>query len=163
MEGRELFDKCIVVILQNEGGYVNNLSDPGGETQWGIAKKFYPGLDIKSLTKEQAIEIYFKDYWTPMNLDPINSDTLKLQLFDMGVNAGIRAAIRIIQRLVFAKPDGIIGPHTVELINAYNQSVNLTELYKHERKRYYLGLTIRKPELKVFLKGWIARVEKTKL
>jgi hypothetical protein len=33
-------------------GYVNDPSDPGGETQWGISKRSYPDVDIKALTRE---------------------------------------------------------------------------------------------------------------
>ena len=35
-------------ILQTEGGYVNDPADPGGETKYGISKKAYPTVDIKT-------------------------------------------------------------------------------------------------------------------
>ena len=94
MSHTDIFNRCINVILRNEGGYVWNIHDPGGETNMGIAKKFYPDLDIKSLTKNQAIEIYYKDYWSKMNLLGIYDENLILQIFDMGVNAGIKTAIK---------------------------------------------------------------------
>lgn len=151
--------KCIDIILKNEGGYVNHPNDPGGETNFGIAKKFYPDLDIKNLTHNQAIEIYHLDYWDKMNLLGINNENLVLHLFDMGVNAGIKTAIKMIQRIVGAKADGSIGPITTGLINDYPE--DLAELYKAERKKYYSNLARRKPDLQVFLNGWLNRIENT--
>ena len=33
------FDEIIEVVLHHEGGYVNDPKDPGGETNFGIAKR----------------------------------------------------------------------------------------------------------------------------
>ena len=44
------FPESIERILSHEGGYVHDARDPGGETQWGISKRSYPGVDIKALT-----------------------------------------------------------------------------------------------------------------
>ena len=57
------FDEIIEVTLHHEGGYVHDPSDLGGETNFGIAKRFYPDVDIKNLDKEGAKEIYKKDYY----------------------------------------------------------------------------------------------------
>jgi lysozyme family protein len=155
----DIFTRCIEIILRNEGGLVDHPSDPGGLTNFGIAKKFYPDLDIKNLTRNQAIEIYFRDYWSKMNLHDIYDENLILQIFDMGVNAGIRTAIKMVQKIVDAGVDGIIGDETTELINDYPE--DLVDIYKQERKKYYFGLARRKPALQVFLKGWIHRVDNT--
>lgn len=159
MNQTDIFNRCIQVILRNEGGYVNHPNDPGGETNMGIAKKFYPDLDIKNLTKNQAIEIYHKDYWNKMNLIDIYDENLVLQIFDMGVNAGIKTAIKIIQRIVEAEVDGCIGEETTKLIN--KSEIDLTDLYRQERKKYYFSLARRKPNLQVFLAGWLNRIDHT--
>jgi lysozyme family protein len=156
----DIFNRCIKVILKNEGGYVNHPNDPGGETNYGIAKKFYPYLDIKNITKEIAIEIYYKDYWTPMNLNYIINADLILHVFDFGVNAGRKTAIRLLQRLVKVEDDGIIGNDTLLAVNNYNESI--VEKYKRRRKIFYMNLAARKPELNVFLNGWLKRVDRTK-
>ena len=41
-----------------EGGYVLDELDPGGETKYGISKRYYPHVNIKALTKKQEKEIY---------------------------------------------------------------------------------------------------------
>ena len=52
------FKDAIDVILAQEGGYSNDSEDPGGETQWGISKRSYPSINIRELSRAQAIEIY---------------------------------------------------------------------------------------------------------
>ena len=52
------FNEIIEKVLEHEGGYVNDPHDAGGETNYGIAKRWYPNVDIKNLTKEQAKKIY---------------------------------------------------------------------------------------------------------
>ena len=155
----DLFNRCIEVVLESEGGYVNHPNDPGGETNMGITKMNYPNLNIKNLTRNHAIEIYFRDYWSKMNLLDINNEELILHLFDMGVNAGTKRAIMLVQRIVGAKVDGIIGNETVTKINCYSE--DLVYLYKQERKKYYSSLARRKPQLQVFLKGWMNRIDNT--
>ena len=65
------FEEIIEQVLEHEGGYVNDPDDPGGETKFGIAKKFNPDVDIKNLTKEGAKEIYRQKYWNPSKADKV--------------------------------------------------------------------------------------------
>ena len=48
------FNDIIEVVLHHEGGYVNDPDDPGGETNFGIAKRSHPDVDIANLTKDGA-------------------------------------------------------------------------------------------------------------
>lgn len=169
-----LFGRCIKVVLKNEGGYVWHPQDPGGETKYGITKKAFPDEDIKNLTKVRARELYYKRYWQPMNLEGINSEPLVLQIFDFGVNAGFpphscRRSIRLIQGIVGAVPiDGICGPITKGRINSFTPiekdsgTYTALDMFKEGRKHYYIDLANRKPELNVFLNGWLNRIEHTK-
>jgi lysozyme family protein len=70
------FDEIIELTLEHEGGYVHDPKDLGGETNFGIAKRFYPDVDIKNLTKEGAKDIYRKDYWDKNKVDDL-PDNLK--------------------------------------------------------------------------------------
>jgi lysozyme family protein len=152
----ELFKKCVAIILKNEGSYVWDTQDPGGETNWGISKRSYPSLDIKNLTKKQAIQIYYDDYWLPLFLEGIQDEEAALQIFDFGVNAGIRKAIRLAQWASGAYIDGKMGPAT---INAINNTECFVMKYKQGRIDYYVriatGTNIK------FLKGWLNRVSAT--
>ncbi len=156
----ELFLKCIKVVLENEGGLSDNPKDPGGLTNMGIAKKFYPNEDIKNLTKDRAIEIYYKDYWSPMHLEKLHNEDLILHVFDHGVNCGIRTSIKLLQAVVGVDEDGYIGPISAYFVNGYKGDI--CNEFINARILFYNNLVIKRPTLEVFLKGWLNRVKRTK-
>ena len=86
-----LRDRAILHTLELEGGYVDHPDDPGGETNFGISKRSYPHLDIRNLTREQAIQIYVRDYWDQIPADL--PDGLRWMAFDSAVNHGVERAL----------------------------------------------------------------------
>jgi len=152
----ELFEKCISVILKNEGGYVNDPDDPGGETNFGISKRPFPEVDIKNLTEQQAKNIYYDKYWLPLKLEGLIDENAALQIFDMGVNAGISRAVKIAQYVSKARKDGKMG---VATILAINNSACFVERYKTARINFYSSLS----GANKYLKGWTLRVINTNL
>jgi len=104
-----IFDEVFDRIIGHEGGYVNDPNDPGGETKWGISKRTYPHLIIKELTREQAKDIYLRDFWYKINGDSL-IDGVAFQIFDFAVNSSIPTAIRYLQRAVGVADDGYWGP-----------------------------------------------------
>ena len=150
------FDEIIEQVLEHEGGYVNDPDDPGGETNFGIAKRSHPDVDIKNLTKESAKEIYFNDYWKANNVDKMPDD-LKHIYFDMCVNMGVTRAVSIIQQTANGKGmdlavDGKLDPNTLKA--AHRVSLDRVRSY---RIKYYARLTIKKPNLDKFWYGWYKR------
>ena len=150
------FDDIIEVVLEHEGGYVNDPQDPGGETNFGIAKRSHPDVDIKNLTKDGAKEIYYKDYWIK-NRVPQMPEDLKHIYFDMCVNQGRGRAVNILQRAANAKGadlkvDGGLGPKTIGSL----KNVEL-ERVRAYRIKYYADLVTRKPDLEKFYFGWFRR------
>jgi hypothetical protein len=141
-----MFDILIGIILKHEGGYVNDPDDAGGETKYGITKARYPNLDIKNLTKAQAIEIYRRDFYVPMKIDQITNMNLALHHFDMGVNAGIKNAEKIMQQ---AKEESKKGK-------------NIVQAYKDLRIEYYKKVAELRNNKK-FLAGWLNRVESSRI
>ncbi|MBU2547649.1 MAG: peptidoglycan-binding protein, partial [Proteobacteria bacterium] len=88
------FSWAMEFVLGQEGGYSNDPRDPGGETNFGIAKKFHPNVDIKALTAGQAKMIYFGQYWRPARC-PDMPAPVALAVMDMAVNCGsAKAAVR---------------------------------------------------------------------
>jgi lysozyme family protein len=96
-------------IIGHEGRYVNDKNDPGGETNWGISKRSYPHLNIKTLTREQAKKIYKQDFWDRIQADTL-PDGVAFQLFDFAANSSIETAVRYLQRSVGVADDGVWGP-----------------------------------------------------
>lgn len=95
--------------MGTEGGYVNNLNDPGGETKFGISKHSYPNIDIKNLTREEARQIYLNDFWNKLEMDSLPQSVV-YQLFDFAINSGISTSIRYFQRALNVADDGYFGP-----------------------------------------------------
>lgn len=106
------FLQAINRVLGHEGGYVNDPSDPGGETNWGISKRSYPNVSIKTLTRNQAVAIYYRDFWLKAHCEEL-SDGAGYQLMDSAVNSGISQSIRFMQRAIGVADDGIYGPVTL--------------------------------------------------
>jgi len=153
------FDDYLDIILKHEGGYVNDPNDPGGETKYGISARAFPTLDIKNLTVSGARKIYYEHYWLPMKLDHIVNEELKLHLFDMGVNAGIKKAVMLLQTLLNQTVDGVIGNNTLKALINYPQDI--VKDYKIARKAYYDKIITKNPKLAKFKKGWYRRVDTT--
>ena len=141
-------------ILSHEGGYVCDPRDPGGETNWGISKRSYPGLDIKALTREQAIALYERDFWTANKLNQL-PPPIAFQVLDFGINSGVGTAIRALQRSVGVADDGRIGPHTLEAVSKV-QIHDVVMLLLAER----LEFLTRCRAWSSFNKGWVLRVVK---
>lgn len=156
------FDKAIKVVLAHEGGYVNDPDDLGGETKYGISKRSYPNVDIKNLTKGQAIEIYRRDWWDRHKYDQIEDLDVATKVFDLAVNMGAVSAHRLLQQAInFAEGgnlvvDGIIGPATLTAVNQAGPARVVEALRFMAAKRYY-ELAKARPANRTFLFGWLNR------
>lgn len=89
------FDKVMEFIFKWEGGYVNDPVDPGGETNFGIAKRSHPDVDIKNLTKDQAKEIYRNEYWAKLFKFYSTEETVLPALMNAAVNMGVGEALAL--------------------------------------------------------------------
>lgn len=96
----EVYMRLVAHVLKVEGGYANDPKDKGGPTKFGIAwnkntaalKKlgFVNPTDIKNLTKEQALELYYWKYWQGSGADVLAAKSVRLAYmhFDTYVNGG---------------------------------------------------------------------------
>ena len=153
------FENIIKKVLDHEGGYVNDPKDLGGETKYGITKRSYPNIDIKNLRKEEAKEIYRKDYWNKNRIESIPQELWYI-FFDMCVNMGRRSAVKILQRAANSsghrlEVDGGLGPITIKGLQ--NISIDRVRAY---RLKHYTDLINKKPEQERFWIGWYRRAIK---
>ena len=145
---KEVFDRTISI----EGGYSNDPDDPGGETKFGISKREYPNLKIKELTREDAFNIYKRDFWDVLDGDSIPG-SVAYQLFDFAVNSGIRTAIRYFQRALHVADDGYFGPISRNAISKSSETDMIMNL-NAER----LDFMTRLSKWDSFGKGWARRI-----
>lgn len=145
MDFNTAFDR----LMGNEGGYVNNPADPGGETNWGISKRSYPDVDIQGLTRDGAKAIYLRDFWRV--LGDVNP-ALKFQAFDFAVNSGVQTAIRKLQAAIGVADDGHWGLVSATRLAGFDLSDALM-LYIGQRLRFWASLST----VKTFGAGWMNR------
>ena len=130
------FDKAWEETGRAEGGYVDDKNDSGGKTNWGVTEKVarkqgYTG-HMRDLPKSTATQIAKKEYWDVMLLDDIAilSESVALELFDTGFNAGTSRAGKFLQRSLSALNrrqkdypdvvvDGKIGSKTISALKAF--------------------------------------------
>jgi len=143
------FERAVEFVLREEGGYSNDPLDAGGETNFGISKRAYPGLNIRSLTRREAIEIYRRDYWDRL---PTLPPRLAIAVFDFAVNAGVSRAIKTLQSGIGVNPDGAVGPITRAALNRLSDDDALA-LFSAERAIFYAGLR----DFPRYGRGWLRR------
>lgn len=147
-----MIKEWLIRTLGHEGGYSNHQGDPGGETKWGISRRSYPHLDIKNLTVEEAAEIYDRDYLEPLRYKEYH-DGVGYQLFDLAVHSGIRQAIKLLQKAINVKQDGVIGPITLRRLGTLAES-DVIMLLIAARIDFLTDL----PTWSTFGKGWMRRL-----
>lgn len=114
---QSVFQKALEHALAFEGGYVNDPRDPGGETIYGISRRHHPEAWADGRpTKEQAAEIYLKNYWQRCRCSDLPAP-VAVMVFDAAINQGAKDAIRFLQVACGARPDSIIGPRTIAEAN----------------------------------------------
>jgi hypothetical protein len=155
------FDYAIQKTLEHEGGYVNNKNDSGGETNFGITKRSYPRLDIRSLTKNDATAIYYRDFWAKLPYLEQFELSIAAKTFDAGVNMGPSQARKLLKRAA-NKIGATLNENTsidsadINAINSLDQSLLLTT-FRETIADFYKDLVRRKPKNATFLKGWLRR------
>jgi lysozyme family protein len=177
------FTKCLARVLEHEGGFNDIPADRGGATNFGISLRFlraeaainprvrglFPAgpidvADIRALTREQAAQIYLWCFWTPMHCDALPAP-VDGAVFDQAVNAGPRAAARLLQQAIncalpVGKPklleDGQIGARTLAAARVPAPSIIRDWMRQLAADRYQQIVRL-DPSQRVFLRGWLAR------
>ena len=122
------FEDHIFKILEIEGGFVDDPRDPGGATNFGICARSYPGVTIEDLTKEQATELYRRDFWNVIKGEELEAISARLAcvLLDTAIHSGPMRAGRLLQVTLRSLGhdlaiDGVIGPRTLAAAQASDQ------------------------------------------
>jgi len=147
---------CATRTQRRKVGYVNIPEDRGGETKFGVAKNANPDLNIRLLTLEQAMEVYYDRYWMPVRAGAF-PEIIGINLFDAAVNHGVRQAAKFLQRSVGTEPDGLIGNITIGATLEIEPIV-VCERILDARSRLFNALANKYASQRKFLRGWMARV-----
>lgn len=158
-------DDLIDAILAREGGYVHHPDDRGGPTKFGITadtlrawrRKPVDTRDVKELTRQEAGEIYRALYIERPNFDRIADPSLRHLVVDAGVHAGPVRAARWLQDAVGVGQDGIVGPVTLQALDASDPAIVYRKVLS-SRARFYGQIITRHREQAGFAAGWLARL-----
>lgn len=129
------FEKAVNFVIDELEGGGKVATDSGGITRWGISSRAHPCLDVPSLTREQAMEIYESEYWIPTGCQNF-AWPLNLVLFDTAVNQGVAVAVQISLNVV---------DHLEALMERIDRYAHIAEHDVGERK---------------YFRGWINRLLK---
>lgn len=173
----ELKTRTINNIIKIEGGFVDDPSDSGGATNFGITEKVareygYTG-DMRDLPRNVAVDIYSDRYWEPLQLSVIElmSTPIAEEIADTGVNAGIKRAAEFLQRALTVLNnkgqlypdlivDGQLGQITIRALGdflAHRGSEGETVLLRMLNAlqgAFYVELAERREKDEKFIYGW---------
>lgn len=140
-------------------GYVNDPTDMGGETKFGVAKNGNPDLNIRTLDWAGASSVYYKRYWLAASCDKLTEFAPRVAVlhFDGAVNHGVIRANRFLQRALGVKEDGVIGNQTLGVAKLANQ-ISLCHTICDIREKFYRDIVANKPAQVRFLNGWLRRI-----
>jgi type VI secretion system secreted protein VgrG len=144
----------------------NDPDDPGGVTKYGIDRSAHQNLsadDIRNLTEDQAVEIYFTGEWPNSHANQLAFPLGEIA-FDMTILDGRGRAMRALQSacgLTGAAVDGGWGPTTLDAATKTaedpDQLMRAADRMLDWRAARYHNLVEDNPKLGKFLKGWLNR------
>ncbi|KZL17614.1 putative Peptidoglycan domain protein [Pseudovibrio axinellae] len=129
---KDTFRLIILDLLNIEGGFANRSrkADPGGPTNLGITKRTLEAWrgravsmeEVKCLGREEALKIYRAQYWDTVRGDELPRG-LDFAVFDCAVNSGPVRAVKILQKILKVKVDGVLGVLTLAAVKAHSATV----------------------------------------
>lgn len=153
-------------VIDREGGdkFTDIPEDRGGPTRFGIT---LPALtewlgrpatvqDLKSMTRKDAHELYRELYIQRPGFGIIGSQPLLSLVLDTAVNFGVKGAVKLLQRAVGVKDDGVFGPVTKQAV----VQADYAGIYRNlcaERIRFRGRIITSDPSQAKFAAGWANR------
>lgn len=160
------FEQALAFTLKEEGGFVDNPADPGGATCRGVTQLTYnayrssrgePYLAVAQISDAETQDIYRTRYWEPGHCADL-SPKLGICHFDWSVNHGLTGALLTLQQAAGVKADGKFGAETLAAVQRGGDG--LYKNYDDLRRAWYLARVKARPDQRVFLKGWLGRVDR---
>lgn len=158
-------DDLITELIQREGGFTDNPADKGGPTKYGVTQATLAAwrgtdvtaADVQALSVADARQILYQMFLVRPGLSVITDPELRGEAFDISVNSGPEAAVKMFQRALGVPPDGIFGAVTLSALLAADNR----QLYYRlaaQRLRFLGQIITRNPSQAVFAAGWLNRV-----
>lgn len=165
-----IFQPAVRIVLQHEGGWVDDPLDPGGATNYGISLRFYKqSIDpkatpetIRNLTVQDASNIYLHFWWNQYHYGNINDQAIADKVMDLSVLTGpyrigvaTQTAVNIVNGNTDLTVDGDLGALSFAAINNDNPARLLAEIIQ-QMVDFFESLT--SPIAHQDMQGWLNRV-----
>ncbi len=175
------FDLALKELLNEEGGYVNNSADAGGETVFGIARAYnrqWVGwalvdnhrsqhANLVELNRALAADVtlmnfvadfYRHKFWS---FDDIASQAAAQKLLEMEVNFGQGTAVKILQQGLVRLGhnigmDGVMGQATLAAAENTKEP-DLLHALRAFSALYRVHRVLARPDQMEFIEGWLWR------
>ena len=155
------FDACLALVWQFDG--LKNDAAPGEHfaTTYGVTQMSWDAAEVQGIVEGDIADasiadvtsIYRANYWNACGCPGMNPG-VNLMVFNNAVVTGSGHSARLLQRIVGAAEDGVVGPNTLRLANGYPVGALIDKL-KDADETYYASLA----KASMFLKGWTRREE----
>ncbi|MFQ5587022.1 MAG: glycoside hydrolase family 108 protein [Thermodesulfobacteriota bacterium] len=193
------FNEAFIKTAAHEGGYVNDPDDAGGETYKGVARRYNPswsGWEIIDIIKQETessselkksleqneqlqseVRLFYKQfYWDRFWGDEVPVQEIAEELFDTGVNMGVRKAVSFLQESLnllnrnqksYADigEDGLFGPTTLRTLETYcknDKPSSLLTVMNILQGMHYIERMRKNPVQEKYARGWLKRVKISK-
>jgi hypothetical protein len=160
------FKNIINNLVELEGGKSNLSYDKGGKTNLGITQYTYnnwnkkhnkPLKDVYKITRQEADQIYKEEYWNIIKGDQLPPNVAHIML-SQALLDGPQDSIRLVQKLLGLKVDGIMGSDTINKIKRLTVNGDIKLATAIANKQIYRLKT--DEDADKFGKGWNSRVQK---
>ncbi len=185
------FTQAYNLTSAHEGGYVNDATDRGGETYRGISRVHHPSwagwskidalkrrrgfpriLDTDRSLQASVKSFYKRKYWDRFLGDAITDQQVADELYDTGVNMGVRRSVRFLQNALNLLNrnqknyndlvvDGWLGQGTLKTLSTYLQldrnSQVLLKMMNTQQGARYIEIMETDPSQEKYARGWLKR------
>jgi lysozyme family protein len=156
------YTKVIQKILKWEGGYAGNI-DGATCTMKGVTLATYRRFfgneknckHLKEITQAEWDYIFKKGFWDRWKADEIKNQSIAELVVDWCWASGVWG-IKLPQRVLGVKDDGVVGPKTLAAINNYEDQEELFNKLWNRRKKHFQDIA--KGGKAKFLGGWLRRL-----
>ncbi|MCW0180221.1 MAG: hypothetical protein OJI70_00505 [Zavarzinia sp.] len=121
------FKNCARIVMAGEGGGVNSAVGAVGPAKYGIGRAMLADWherdvtpqEVEALAEADALEIYRTRFWNLMQCDALPRG-VDLAVFDFGVVAGPKSAVKALQKIAGVDQDGSVGPVTLAALKTHD-------------------------------------------
>lgn len=156
------FNNTIDLMFKLEGGKTDEKTDRGGRTNLGITQREFdawnkknnlPLKDVFNIDRQTASQIFKEGYWNIIKGDELPVNVAKAMM-NMALLDGPQDSIKFTQKILGLKPDGLMGPMTIQQIWAKSKNGDFDlaqKIINRQIDRY------KNDEQAVYRDGWVNR------